>query len=214
MLTVMPIQNRSAPQEPVATKDITPPGLHNHRKSRVTALLLMLLLALGGEPAYATSDSDQTRLRDTETVSPVSALGLQMRFPVAEPVTVRRRFDRPERAWSAGHRGVDFTVAAASPVRAPGAGEVTFVGTIVDRGVVVVLHDNGLRSSFEPVVSTLSPGQRVTAGGEVGRVSSPDDGLAHCGPDCLHWGVRQGEVYLDPLKLVRGEPSVLLPQRP
>jgi len=101
---------------------------------------------------------------------------------------------------------------------APEAGVVTFTGTVVDRGVVVVLHDGGLRTSLEPVDATVAEGTRVARGGVVGTVQGPGGtppGAGHCLPaSCVHWGVRRGEVYLDPLTLLGPrEPIVLLPLR-
>jgi murein DD-endopeptidase MepM/ murein hydrolase activator NlpD len=87
---------------------------------------------------------------------------------------------------------------------------VTFAGTVVDRGVVTVTHPDGLRSSLEPVTWSVAPGQRVLRGQVLGTVA-PTAG--HCAPaTCLHWGLRHGETYLDPMRWVldRG-PIVLLP---
>jgi murein DD-endopeptidase MepM/ murein hydrolase activator NlpD len=95
-----------------------------------------------------------------------------------------------------------------APVTSPAAGRVSFVGVVVDRPVLTVDHGNGLRSSFEPVESQLLPGDAVAEGTVLGR-SLP----GHCGATpCIHWGVRRGEVYLDPLSFVTDRrPSVLLP---
>ena len=52
-------------------------------------------------------------------------------------------------------------LAAASdggPVTSPESGTVSFVGVVVDRPVITIDHGNGLRSSFEPVRSTLTGG--------------------------------------------------------
>ena len=48
------------------------------------------------------------------------------------------------------------------------------------------------------------------------EVPPADDCLSrsssHCFPEaCLHWGLLQGEAYLDPLSLVGGGPIRLLP---
>jgi hypothetical protein len=49
----------------------------------------------------------------------------------------------------------------------------------------------------------------VDKGAELGTV----DGASHCPPGCLHWGVRQGEEYINPLQFVMDmRPSVLLPR--
>jgi hypothetical protein len=43
-------------------------------------------------------------------------------------------------------------------------------------------------------------------------VSRTGAGLSHCAPrTCLHWGVRLGSRYVDPLTLLGRGPPVLLP---
>lgn len=92
---------------------------------------------------------------------------------------------------------------------APGPGTVSFAGTVAGRGVVTVTHPDGLRSSLEPVTPSLTVGDAVRGGDVVGVVA---DTPGHCAPSsCVHWGVRDGETYVDPLLLLRGGPSVLLP---
>lgn len=133
-----------------------------------------------------------------------------LQAPLDPPVIVARPFDAPAEPWAPGHRGVDLATGPARPVRAPGAGLVTFSGTVVDRGVVTITHGDGLRSSLEPVVPAVRAGQRVLPGQVVGAVASTP---GHCAPStCLHWGLRRGETYLDPMRWVldRG-PVVLLP---
>ena len=94
-------------------------------------------------------------------------------------------------------------------VHAPAAGTVTFGGSLAGRGVLVVAHDGGLRSTFEPVDGSVAVGARVARGEVVGVVTSTP---GHCAPAvCLHWGVRRGETYLDPLAFVGRARIVLLP---
>jgi murein DD-endopeptidase MepM/ murein hydrolase activator NlpD len=131
---------------------------------------------------------------------------VEYRLPVDDVVV--RRFERPAHRWSPGHRGIDIEAPAATPVRAPGDGVVTFSGTVVDRGVLTIEHPDGLRSSLEPLVDAVPAGTRVHAGVVVGAVA---DGGTHCAPgDCLHWGVRRGEVYLDPFTLLPGASPIVL----
>ena len=94
---------------------------------------------------------------------------------------------------------------------APAAGTVVFAGWVVDRPVLTIDHGDGLRSSFEPVATALSLGATVVRGQPVGTLEPPAAG--HCSPaDCLHWGVRRGDEYLDPLQFIEDRrPSVLLP---
>jgi murein DD-endopeptidase MepM/ murein hydrolase activator NlpD len=135
------------------------------------------------------------------------------RPPLAAPVTVVREFDAPPRPWLAGHRGVDLAAVEGDRVLAPARGVVTFAGRVVDRGVVTVEHPDGRRSSLEPVAASVAAGHVVEAGDEIGEVT----GRAHAGPDgtgadAVHWGVREGDVYLDPWALLPGlGPVVLLP---
>lgn len=128
------------------------------------------------------------------------------RLPVAGPVA--RFFDPPPVRWAAGHRGVDLLAEAGATVLAPGPGTVVFSGVVVDRAVLTIRHPDGLRSSLEPLSEPVAQGAVVAAGDAVGRVAAPP---AHCAPAaCLHWGVRGGDAYVDPLGLLAPAP-VLLP---
>lgn len=125
------------------------------------------------------------------------------------PPSVVRGFDPPAQRWGTGHRGVDVGAAVGTVVVAPSAGVVTFAGTVVDRGVVVVTHPGGLRSTFEPVDATVTVGAVVAAGQPIGTLSATP---GHCAPaSCLHWGVLRGETYLDPLAVLGLLRVVLLP---
>ncbi len=130
------------------------------------------------------------------------------RLPLPGPV--RTVVDLPAEPWRPGHRGVDLPAAAGSTVRAPRAGTVTFAGQVGGKPVVVLAH-GALRSTFEPAEALVEVGGTVRAGRPVAVVA--DAGAGHCAPDrCLHWGVRRGDRYLDPLVLVgRAVPVVLLP---
>jgi len=164
--------------------------------SFLTALLLATALAgpAGAAPAAQPSES---------TARP------SWSWPLSPKPAVVRPFDPPPEPWLSGHRGVDLQAAADGvPVTSPADGVVAFVGVVVDRPVITVDHGGGLRSSFEPVRSTLRQGDPVTKGQEIG-VLEP----GHCGQlPCVHWGVRRGEEYVDPLAFVMDlRPSVLLP---
>jgi murein DD-endopeptidase MepM/ murein hydrolase activator NlpD len=131
--------------------------------------------------------------------------------PLDGPLVVMRPFDGPPQPWAPGHRGVDLAARPGQVVRAPGPGVVTFAGTVVDRGVVTVTHDDGHRSSLEPVTWSVRAGDRLLPGAAVGTVQ---DVRGHCAPAaCLHWGLRRGDAYLDPMAWVVGPgPVVLLPE--
>lgn len=119
-----------------------------------------------------------------------------------------RGFQPPPQPWAAGHRGVDLRTTA-TVVSAPAPGVVTFAGQVAGRGVVTILHAGGLRTSLEPVTATVATGTPVRGGASVATLEA---GESHCSPaTCLHWGVRRGDVYLDPMTLLGTAPVVLLP---
>jgi murein DD-endopeptidase MepM/ murein hydrolase activator NlpD len=128
-----------------------------------------------------------------------------------EPLVVRG-FEAPPGPYAAGHRGVDLAGSPGQPVRAALSGTVGFAGSIGGKPVVTVLH-GGRRTTYEPVVAAVEPGQAVAAGEVLGRLVVID---SHCFPAaCVHWGLIGGrgeeEVYLDPLSLVGPGPVRLLP---
>jgi murein DD-endopeptidase MepM/ murein hydrolase activator NlpD len=138
---------------------------------------------------------------------------LRWGWPVKPRPAVLQRFRVGPQPWSPGHRGVDLAAASGQPVLAPADGVVRFAGTVVGRGVLVLDHAGGIRTSFEPVTDALPVGTAVSRGQPVARVG-PAAG-SHCAPTgCLHWGARRGESYLDPLSLLGlVPPIVLLPVR-
>jgi len=132
------------------------------------------------------------------------------RLPLAGAADVARRFEPPPQPWAAGHRGVDLRAGAGATVLAPVAGTVTFAGVVAGRGVVTVTDADGRRSSVEPVLAGVRVGDVVGAGQTLGVVLTTG---SHCAPaTCLHWGVRVGADYVDPMALLPGAgPVVLLP---
>ena len=132
-------------------------------------------------------------------------------WPLAGPDAVSRPFVRPPHPYGVGHRGADLTAAPGAAVAAAGAGRVAYAGLLAGRGVVVVVH-GALRTTYEPVTATVAVETRVAAGEVIGRL---DAGHAGCpAAACLHWGLRRGEDYLDPVRLVEPGPVRLLPVGP
>jgi murein DD-endopeptidase MepM/ murein hydrolase activator NlpD len=130
-------------------------------------------------------------------------------WPLDGAPRVVRAFDPPSRRWDAGHRGVDLLARAGVPVRSAGPGAVTFAGPVAGRGVVVVTHADGTRTTYEPVDRDVRVGALVSAGDTLGRLTGAG---SHCLPAaCLHWGRRRGDLYLDPMLLVRAGPARLFP---
>src|SRR5215217_6780304 len=107
-------------------------------------------------------------------------------WPLAPAPQVVQPFDPPEQAWLPGHRGVDLATSVGQAVLAPTDGRIAWKGVIAGRAVVVVSHEGGLRSTFEPVEGASPVGTTVTRGQAIGAVT-PTPG--HCAPlTCLHWG--------------------------
>lgn len=122
---------------------------------------------------------------------------------------VLRGFDPPATPYGPGHRGVDLAAAAGRPIRAAAGGTVTFAGPVAGRGVVVLVHPDGITTEYEPVRPLVVRGTRVRRGDVIAVVAGRHVG---CADACLHWGARRGAAYLDPLSLLRPlGPVVLLP---
>ena len=171
----------------------------------ILAAVLGLVTALTGPaPAFgAARPLDQVAATaGPGSTDPVGVWPLQ---PQPDVVT---GFDPPATPWGSGHRGVDLLGSPGRQVRAALPGVVAFAGPLAGRGVVVVDHGT-TRTTYEPVVATVSVGYGVAAGDPLGRLATAG---SHCLPrTCLHWGWLRGEVYLDPLRLVGAGPVRLLP---
>ena len=136
--------------------------------------------------------------RDAGAVLP-AAVPARFGWPLT-PARVVRRFDPPPRPWLPGHRGADLAGLPGAEVRAAGAGTVVFAGRVAGRGVVSVAHAGGLRTTYEPVAATVAAGDTVAPGTPLGTLEPGHPGCP--GPACLHWGLRRGDLYLDPLALL------------
>lgn len=121
-------------------------------------------------------------------------------WPVEPPYAVARSFDKPEQNWLPGHRGVDLTAREQAPVFAAGSGQIMFAGDVGGKPVVSVQHPDGLRTTYEPVTATVSAGDQVEAGQAIGVLVAGHPGCESAA--CLHWGLRRGDDYLDPLRLL------------
>jgi murein DD-endopeptidase MepM/ murein hydrolase activator NlpD len=129
--------------------------------------------------------------------------------PPLPPLAVTRPFDELPHRYAAGHRGVDLAGAPGAPVLAAGDGVVAFAGMVAGRPVVSVDHPGGLRTTYEPVDPSVGAGQAVARGSPLGVLVAGHDGCPVAA--CLHWGLRRGEDYLDPLALLAPPRVRLLP---
>ena len=164
---------------------------------------LGIVALLVGAPVPSAVDPAASMARLSAPVEP------PWRVPLTGSVQVVRPFDPPERPWLPGHRGLDLTGEPGGPVLAAGAGVVRFAGPVADRRVVSIDHGAGLRTTYEPVLPLVRAGQVVATGDLIATLAV---GHAGCpGRACLHWGLRSGSAYLNPLVLVRPGRARLLP---
>ncbi|MFG2146059.1 murein hydrolase activator EnvC family protein [Streptomyces sp. NPDC048696] len=128
------------------------------------------------------------------------------------PPVVIRGWEPPATPYGPGHRGVDLAAAPGTEIRAVAPGRVTFAGPVAGQGVLTITLDGSgsppLRTTYEPVRALVQPGERVNTGQPVAVL---DAGPWHCAEGCLHWGLRRGEAYLNPLLLIRRGHVRLLP---
>lgn len=107
---------------------------------------------------------------------------------------VLRPADIPEQNWHRGHRGVDLALDPGDEVFAAGAGTVAFAGVVVGTPVVSIVHGDGIRTTYQPVLARVAKGEEVAAGTVIGLLA---------GSEGLHWGALTGpDTYLNPLSLL------------
>ena len=165
---------------------------------RAVVLVLLGALLLGPGPSLASAEPG---------AGPAVALWSS---PLGAPPRVTRPFDAPSSPYGPGHRGADLAGAPGSPVLTAGNGVVVFAGRVAGRPVVSVDHAGGLRTTYEPVDPVVAAGKRVSRGAVLGTVRAGHLGCPVAA--CLHWGLRRGETYLDPMTLLRPPQVRLLPE--
>jgi murein DD-endopeptidase MepM/ murein hydrolase activator NlpD len=193
---------------------VSRPGiLPDGKLGRVPLRLLLALVALTTAltTALAAVLTPGASAADSAATGSTPAPARLWTVPLGGDVRVTRAFDPPSSAYGAGHRGVDLAGRPGQPVLAAGAGVVLFAGMVAGRPVISIGHANGLRTTYEPVDPSVAAGQVVARGSPIGAVAT---GHAGCPSDaCLHWGLRRGDLYLDPLGLLRPPQVRLMPAR-
>ncbi|MFF0007088.1 murein hydrolase activator EnvC family protein [Streptomyces tibetensis] len=179
-----------------------------------TRLILLLLLT-----AWALLAPPPRLLAAGSALGDPAVPAVGRAWPVGLRPPVLRGWEPPATVYGRGHRGVDLAAAPGTPVRAVAAGRVSFAGRVAGKGVVSVeLTGTGeppLRTTYEPVTASVEEGDELEPGEVVGTVDATG---SHCTATCVHWGLRRGETYLNPLDLLppwllRRGPSRLLPVR-
>jgi murein DD-endopeptidase MepM/ murein hydrolase activator NlpD len=133
--------------------------------------------------------------------APATSADSSYSSPVPGGARVTLPFIAPATRYGAGHRGVDLAIKPGLPVVAAATGTVRFAGAVAGRGVVVIAHADGVSTEYEPLAVAVRAGQLVRRGQRLGVVSGTHRGCPRS--DCLHWGARRGEVYFDPMSLLR-----------
>lgn len=156
---------------------------------RVAAVVAVAVVLVGFAVAAA----------DPAFPSPPAAGAVNYRPPVTGPII--DPFRPPPHTGAAGNRGVDYQTTPGGPVDAAADGEVVFAGPVGGTLHVVVLHADGVRTSYSFLQSiAVHRGDRVTQGQAVGTSG-----------DSLHFGARVGDTYVDPTRLfATGPPQVHL----
>jgi hypothetical protein len=100
--------------------------------------------------------------------------------------------------YGAGNRGLDYGTRPGTPVGAAADGDVVFAGQVGGSLHVVVLHGDGIRTSYSYLSAV-----RVRRGDTVrqGQV------LGTAGSQPFHFGARAGDAYVDPALLFATGPS-------
>lgn len=129
-------------------------------------------------------------------------------WPLEENRAVARDYVAPADRYSAGHRGIDFAAEPGTEIHAVAEGTVTFAGMVAGRPVLTLEHQNGWKSSYEPVHTDLQAGTPVLPGAVVGTLAEP---AGHGPGSLLHLGARRDGEYVSPLLLLGAPGAVLLP---
>ncbi|MBI9000749.1 M23 family metallopeptidase [Corynebacterium sp. CCM 9185] len=114
-----------------------------------------------------------------------------------DPGVVLRPFDPPAHDWLPGHRGVDLALPRGGPVRAAGDGTVFFSGAVAGTATVSIDHPDGTRTTYQPVIATVTAGDTVTEGQVIGTLGTDPRGWPG-----LSWGARRDGAYVNPLGLL------------
>src|SRR3954451_21578241 len=132
--------------------------------------------------------------------APGAAAGAGYQPPVAAPVA--DPFRPPSSTYGPGNRGIDYATAPGADVKAAADGEVVFAGQVGGTLHVVVLHGDGIRTSYSFLSSVrVQRGDKVRQGQVLGTTSAQP----------FHFGARVGDAYIDPALLFStGPPQVHL----
>lgn len=181
-------------------------GRHRRRTLRPRhRTLITLLLAVGLVVLpYLSAQAQQAGAALPGDIEP------RFDWPLSPDPPVTRNFEPPSHPYGPGHRGVDVGAEVGQDALAAGAGTVLFAGTVAGRGVVSIVHDGDIRTTYEPVRPAVGTGDQIHRGQAIGEVIAGHEACPASA--CLHWGALRSEEYLNPLRLVR--PDTMLRLKP
>jgi murein DD-endopeptidase MepM/ murein hydrolase activator NlpD len=93
-----------------------------------------------------------------------------------------------------GHWGIDLAAPEGTSVGASAAGVVTFSGEVAGRSSVTIHHGGSVRTSYSYLGSRSVAQGAVVERGQVIGTSGVDHGVP-----AVHFSVRVGDRYLDPM---------------
>ena len=169
-----------------------------HALVRCAAMLASASALAASAAAAVDTASPATSRTPAHPVAATATAVVSYSAPVS-PLTVLRDFDPPATRYGPGHLGVDLRTTDGQPVVAAAEGTVTFAAKLADRGVVVIVHPDGMRTEYEPVSASVRRGSVVRRGDVIGHVTGAHPGCPH---SCLHWGARRNDSYINPLSLL------------
>jgi len=114
----------------------------------------------------------------------------QQPAPLIPPVdaAIARGFHLPKGQFGPGNRGLDYAVVAGTPVRAAGAGTVTFAGPVAGTVAITLDHGGGLETTYTGISEMY-----VVRGETIGQAHWLGET-----DDRFHFGVKQDDIYVDP----------------
>lgn len=178
----------------VAQPGETVAGIAERYDAEEQDILDLAANGLGGDPNNLEAGTLILVPGGTRAVAPLPGNGDAWAWPVQGEVTTGFSPDHPE--------GIDVLAPLDAEVRAARAGQVAFVGgdPCCDDGYhVIIEHDDGYTSLYAHLGGfRVEDGQSVEAGeviGTVGTSGSTDE--PH-----LHFEIRRGDVYQDPLSFL------------
>lgn len=176
------------------------------RSVRGVTLFLVLLGILFSSGVSAA----QTATPPSSLSAPaVSGIFRTHRLPIptipglAPESAVVNQADIPDMNWESGHRGVDLQARPGDAVLASRGGTVHFAGVVAGTPVVSIMHADGLRTTYEPVIASVKKGEKVRRGQQIGTLVNAATLGEHArkGPG-LSWGAKLGDQYIDPMTLL------------